>query len=330
MNPIGHFVDSSYPIYDGTGERLLGIEIEVEQCQNREWVDSVPNYLWSYTGDGSLRNYGCEFVSIPLPDERLGVALAYFYEAFRRHDYDANERTGIHVHVDVRDLTMEYVGGIIATYAVVEPLLMQYVGANREENIYCVPFYRADTDIPNIRQAITEGTPRWTYETCKYSALYLEPLNRFGTIEFRQAPTYTQRADLDYWITIIRKLVQFGAQRTVNEVIELTTRTTGEEFCRAVFGEEYDRLATFSAVPVDMLLDNCDSWAVVERLAAHTTQVVSADWQLTSLDVGGEPLSTYYANSTSEESRGLYNEPDPFELQYEVEMDDYYEDEEYE
>ena len=327
MTRIADHVLSPYSLYEGEGERLVGIEIEVEGCAPHtcEWAQRSP--YWNPVPDGSLREAGMEFVSEPLDGNTLPLALPQFFEAYRRHGYVSNTRTGIHVHIDVRDLEIANVGGIVATYAVVEPILMQYVGTDREENIYCVPYYRAYGDLELVCDMLEQDNPDYIRDTCKYSALYLQPLLRFGTLEFRHAPTWGNMEQLTMWIELIRKVVAYGSSRTATEVVEETTRCSGEEFARLVFTDLYNDVRRECAVDVDTLLDVCDSYLCAEMLLPCTYKV-EAGWATTALEVEGDSRRRYYLEAHSrmndfafpEISYGEeYHDEDPF---YE-EGDDY-------
>jgi hypothetical protein len=200
--------------------QLYGVEIEVENCHNVGWADEAG---WQVIGDGSLRGAGIEFISPPVEYATLKTMLMAYYHAHHENGYHANTRTGIHVHMDMRCRTLEQVAAICAVYAIVEPILFSMCGPEREECIYCVPWYRATEDIKLLRTVLDNPGQAAGHinATCKYAALYLEPLLRFGTIEFRQAPTFVTYEEMMLWVDAIRRLVVFGEYRkTPEEVLD--------------------------------------------------------------------------------------------------------------
>lgn len=208
----------------GTPERLrqlYGVEIEVEGCRNYDWA--LDGGQWRPVADGSLRGNGMEFITPPVEYARLKTMLMAYYQAHYDNGYIANARTGIHVHMDMRHRTLEQVGAICAVYSIVEPILFDICGADREEGIYCVPWYRATEDAKLLRKAMDEEDRHMSVDalmhTCKYAALYLEPLTRLGTIEFRAAPTFVTYEEMMIWVDAIRRLVTFGDYRGTPESV---------------------------------------------------------------------------------------------------------------
>jgi hypothetical protein len=106
----------------------------------------------------------------------------------------------------------------LGAYILAEPYLFAYVGMEREQNIYCVPWYldpQQYTVAAALCRDLTGGDPTIRMgdipelsAACKYSALNLLPLFRFHTIEFRHAPCY-ESAELTFkWFSIVEMLVE--------------------------------------------------------------------------------------------------------------------------
>ena len=53
----------------------------------------------------------------------------------------------------------------------------------------------------------------------KYTSLYTGPLSRFGTIEFRHAPTFSDQSQMLIWLRIIRDLMAYAQQHTAEEIV---------------------------------------------------------------------------------------------------------------
>jgi hypothetical protein len=216
--------------------QLYGVEIEVEQCTGvRKVRDLVER--WSVVEDGSLRNGGREFVSPPTAIDPLVSMIDGFYEAFHKCGWQASARTGVHVHMDMRPRTLDELGAIATLYALLEPALFQIAGAQRDQCIYCVPWYAAPNDALHLGALLNTVSARpdraaatfsrGVADTCKYSALYFEPLRRFGTIEFRAAPTYTTAAELIYWVQTLTRLVERGKELGTAEKVLIEADRSG-------------------------------------------------------------------------------------------------------
>ena len=210
-------------------ERRLGLEIEVEHVNRGvDWVRSTD--LWNVVGDGSLRDQGAEFVSTPLTVDELLPAVEKYYEFASDLGYKASIRTSTHVHINMQQYTLQQVGAVCALYSVVEPILFDILGQDRDECTYCVPWYRARgqatvarsmlgrRDLSRVRMEIDSGT-------CKYTALNLAALIRFGTLEFRAAPTFEDKMPLLSWVDTIMRLVDIGVEhKTAVTVVKAADR----------------------------------------------------------------------------------------------------------
>jgi len=200
-------------------DRMVGIEIEVEDFG---YDDPTP-IDWGSEEDGSLRG-GREFITDPTLMSDVPRIVDNFYDEFYRNRWTSSARTSTHVHVDMRDFNLEELRTSLVVYSLLEPAMMQHVGVLREANIYCVPWYRASSDVDIIAAYINSGAAHRTsmlYETCKYSALYLEPLRRFGTIEFRHAPTYLSGDTLKQWVNICHDVATSGIRFNLSQVIDI-------------------------------------------------------------------------------------------------------------
>lgn len=192
-------------------ERRFGVEIEVEHC--REWPQG---WWWQITEDGSLRNNGMEFLSPPATLAQIHDGIDRFYaEGFDVYGWKSSKRTGIHLHMDTSTLTMDELGAFLTAYAALEPVLFNVLcGPDREENIYCVPWYRAKEQALYVQGLMRdykaggrEVLLNACAQACKYNALYIEPLRRYGTVEFRGAPTFDSAAELHRLVTTFDTLL---------------------------------------------------------------------------------------------------------------------------
>ncbi|MCI0550231.1 MAG: hypothetical protein L0287_04700, partial [Anaerolineae bacterium] len=124
-------------------EWLLGLEIEVENVILAKYQEAVAltHYpIWNPKPDNSLRNNGMEFVSIPMKGTMVHKALHFLAHALGPK-IDFSSRTSVHVHMNVRDMTISQIAAIGVVYAAVERLLFKWVGKGREASIFCVPLY---------------------------------------------------------------------------------------------------------------------------------------------------------------------------------------------
>lgn len=182
-----------------------GIEIELENVRN---IDSVEIEPWGAVGDGSLRNMGMELLSRPIRTEVTLNRYLRRYTALRESmPWQDSIRTSTHIHLDGRGLNIPDIMKILGAYILVEPFLYRYCGPLREENIYCVPLYRADTLTDNLIRGVLNSTfITQVRSSCKYSGFYPAPLCSFGTLEFRMAPSFPTGNDVYLWVMALQHM----------------------------------------------------------------------------------------------------------------------------
>lgn len=212
---VGHICDGNSAPRD-VDHQLFGIEFEAEAVPNETTVTG-----FTKVADGSLRNRGAEFVTAPLSFERALNAIERFYNAAEICKFESSIRTSMHVHMDVRNDTYETMGGILSSYLLLEPLLFALCPPEREENIYCIPLYRAPSPLRLAKLGLQEGSRATLSTINKYSALNLRAMATFGTLEFRQAPLWDTREEAKMWLMVLSELVQVGRTLRGGELLDI-------------------------------------------------------------------------------------------------------------
>lgn len=161
---------------------LFGIEVEVENMYSHVPIE----YYWTVKEDGSLRNSGLEFTSIPLRGYQIPYAIRYLTAAlYRNNKPEFSNRCSVHVHLNVRDMTWNEIKTFVLLYSIFERHFFNIAGTKREESIFCVPLYKTD-QLKNLDN-FEEHAQEWY----KYSAINCGTIlgngvvPKFGTIEFR-------------------------------------------------------------------------------------------------------------------------------------------------
>ena len=235
-------------------EEGYGIELEAEGYDteaNRRLDSRSLSKHWTITEDGSLRNGGVEFVSRFLRPETLEQAVRHLY-ARTRKKWHPSIRTGVHVHCNMLGRTMEELRRVLAYYAFCEPVLFHLAGEHREENIYCVPWYRAPDEADNAVRGVLKHWLSFN-DACKYSALYTGPLRTFGTIEFRHAHTFDGPDQMLGWLLLVRAIANSWQY---SDPIELYAEGGTEAVLEAVFGSE---LLDTLGLPMDKAVELVNS-----------------------------------------------------------------------
>jgi len=226
---------SRFPALD----RHMGLEIEVENVifrddnistifrENLESSDILPSLFFKAVEDGSLRNYGLEFVSKPgLTGQEIlaGLDLLFNQTKLFRYTFDTSHRTSIHVHVNVLDLTYLQLKRLYLWYLILEPLFFSLSG-NRNRNIFCVPVTQTYFDfykfaISSNAVGFDNHLNRWK----KYCAFNMLPVPKFGTVEFRHHAGTNNSDVITNWMTFIYQffdVVVGEKDRSLNDTFDL-------------------------------------------------------------------------------------------------------------
>ncbi|MCI0560495.1 MAG: hypothetical protein MN733_18565 [Nitrososphaera sp.] len=226
-------------------EWLLGLEIEVENVNLSKYNEALASsgyHIWNPKPDHSLRNNGLEFVSIPMKGAMVHKAL-YFLAEVLGPKIDFSPRTSVHVHINVRDMTISQIASLGVVYAAVERLLFKWVGKGRATSIFCVPLYETHDLQGLFAAAMTLFNQPVSF---KYSALNFNTTCRnsglplYGTVEFRHLYGTLDANTIIDWINLIFCIKKFVMKRDlgsiVKQVCSLNTTSGYGQFLSEVFG----------------------------------------------------------------------------------------------
>ncbi len=201
---------------------FFGLEIEIEHITELP----SPEYYWRVTEDHSLRNFGREFISIPLRTKQIPYALEYLKDTLTLYNpnYIFSNRCSLHTHLNVRDFTKERLCIFIILYCLFENHFFNIAGTKREYNIFCIPLWKTN-QLPPYKK-LMEDLNIYTYWN-KYSALNCGSIlgspdnNKLGTIEFRHLYGTLDTDIIYHWINSILSLRE--ASLKINLDILLST-----------------------------------------------------------------------------------------------------------
>lgn len=231
-----YYKTTATPIADP--ETYVGLELEIENVP--EGLSNMGG-LFSIVADGSLRNNGKEAVTLPMRAKYVENLLTTF---FRKHaitqDANYSDRCSVHIHVNAQQFTVDQVRAITLTYQTVERLLFTFIGEDRENNIYCVPWYQAGFATGAMEKLLAD--PNANLRTWqKYTSLNLLPLRERGTFEFRHLRGTCDVNEIINWLNLCLSIVKFGrdnAYADVSKIImEMNTVSNYEQFIHSVFGQ---------------------------------------------------------------------------------------------
>lgn len=227
----------------------IGVEIEVENCVLPDnHLKSLLKYF-EVEEDGSLRNHGKELkFKIPLTGKHVVNSLRAAEKVCTDVGAVCNNRTGLHVHINARDMTIPQLLNYIILYVIFEEVLFEYCGKDRETNIYCSSVSSCEGSLEylsyltDVRQA-RERLPLMGPNNAKYSSVNIQNLSRLGTIEFRGHRGTFIANEIINWINLLLSMKSYAMEFAENpqELILKVSELGSYGFLAEVF-EEYSPL----------------------------------------------------------------------------------------
>ena len=220
---------------------IIGAELETENCPN--YGDTYQSLLaqvkFTVEGDNSLRGNAFEFISKPMQSTHFLAALEDYFKLTKFTDVNYSDRCSVHIHVNCTDMTMEQISTVSLLYTIVEDIIFEFVGNNRDTNIYCIPWNQCRNHfnlIDNFLRDSNYTLASWQ----KYTAVNLIPLASLGTMEFRQMHGTSDLGKLTQWVNIIGALFKYGKSHELKDLIAkvMTLNNTSqyEQFFTEVLG----------------------------------------------------------------------------------------------
>jgi hypothetical protein len=217
----------------------LGIEVEVENINGIRG----PQHSWTHTNDGSLRNNGIEFVSLPTKPEHIETAVSHLFDDVIPKTAHFSPRTSVHVHMNVRDLTFNQIFNVVLLYQCFEDLLYKFAGPERKKSIFCVPIGNTGYYTNLKTYCLARELISWS----KYTGLNLNPLRNYGTIEFRHLRGTRDKQVVFEWLHFLLSIYSFAISKTTEELETLIKDVSNSRDYSslgwAVFGPRFHRLA---------------------------------------------------------------------------------------
>ena len=207
---------------------LFGIEVEVEFPSGTREVHLDDNLRsdWRIVADGSLRNIGLEFISVPLPFPKARRSVHELLDYIDQFDPINTNRTSIHVHMNVSDLTQDQVLNTIILYSLLEDYFESFCGDSRSGNLFCLGTSYQDHYLTAIQENLVASNAnseaRWFHSRTlsKYSALNILSL-RNGTLEFRSLPNNHNISEVSNWLSALAVLRNVACKyKNVVKVLE--------------------------------------------------------------------------------------------------------------
>lgn len=241
MSKLKAYYDWKNPEFTDFNGFLAGIECEIESVIGlREDVEG-----FAAEADGSLRNNGVEYISLPMTRDHLIPQFKKLHANIRYRDKKEafTPRTSTHVHVNCRTLDLDQLKQLMLFYALFEEVFFAMVDPIRRNNIHCVPL--TETYLPNKYRADMRNVIKGWH---KYTAFNLLPIITQGTVEFRHLQGTDDPVLLDEWLTSIQNLWELCQASAITKDNIVSPRQISSWF-NDIFSHSQRALALEPALP---------------------------------------------------------------------------------
>jgi hypothetical protein len=251
----------------------IGLELELSDASALSFaVEPGDYYWWVSESDGSIRGRSpmeLKFTRNPRGQHGLSpleaeTALKQLTNLPRT---EVNDTCGLHVHIDVCDLTRPQLDNVVGLYLVVERVLYQYCGVDRADNNFCVPLHKA---LGSVAGAWAGGLSSFS-ESLRYGGLNLHAVRRFGTLEFRMHPGANDVAKIVDWINICAAIKEHGKNFEGPKTAYRRILGDVEAFMTDVFGSRAS-LLMYNTLQLDLERGLSDSKDMVLWKDVHYAQ----------------------------------------------------------
>lgn len=224
----------------------FGIEIEVEG-ENLVPTVASSQCPWKTEDDGSLRgrfpDQRAEYVlNKPIPYGRVKPALEYLEKHLKGSRLDFSFRTSTHVHVNVLELNEVQLMNFIYTYLLLEEPLVNFCGAQRVNNRFCLRLQDAeglrDCLVVLFSQGLKKIAGNLREDRIRYAALNLAALNKYGSLEFRSMRGTLDVKVLTTWVDALNSIREYAMRmQDPIAIYEEFTRNAPADFAQIVLGD---------------------------------------------------------------------------------------------
>lgn len=179
---------------------------------------------WKGVYDGSLRNFGVEYVfKEPLSYEAAMAALDDFGDKTSNVKFIQDAPgTSVHVHMNVLNDTPVVFATMICILTLFEGLLLEYSGPTRRSNLFALGHRNAEETRYNIHRvlsAIEDGEVNALMlreQDVKYAFMNLATLTKYGSLEIRSFRGTTDVRAIKEWVDILHRVYQYAKTPFLN------------------------------------------------------------------------------------------------------------------
>lgn len=216
---IGVYFGRKAPLGD------IGLEVEVEFPEGTIAQPIVSKNFWTTKPDGSLRN-GLEYVlRAPIKATELSAAVADFEAGTKGYQFIDSQRTSVHCHINVNQMTFDDLTRILTAYYAFENVFVAANDPSRAGNLFCLRGKDAEWQINEIIRCVRHG---WNVdypwiENARYSALNMCAPRTFGSLEYRFIEGTTDPKVIEFWAQTMYDFTVNTSKFDIEEQVKLVT-----------------------------------------------------------------------------------------------------------
>lgn len=237
----------SAPLVSVNKKGEVGLELEIEASRMPTEGDCATiiapstKAVWRGKADGSLRGENLEYVlSRPIMASEVPHMIHGLYDKFSSHRmrWNLSNRCSTHVHVNMGGKKINELTSIIALWTTLEDILVRWCGEERTSNHFCLTARDTDVNIVAWNNLLTKGNLSLP-DGCKYTALNLKTLLRFGSFEFRTMRASEKPEPIVDWAKFVHGLCSYASnnyqnpQFLANSLSEIGGQQIFVDICRS-------------------------------------------------------------------------------------------------
>jgi hypothetical protein len=201
----------------------IGIEVELEG----EGLPKRHTASWRVEGDGSLRGESIEMV-LKTPVKRISMQakLREFEKAIKGARIEDSGRAGIHIHINIQELTSRELAQFMCLYLVFENTLVEWCGQGRVGNLFCLRCEDAPGLLDQLQLAFkSEDWQHLNTDELRYASMNAKAVCTYGSLEFRAMRSTRDIRLISQWakmlLAIKDKAVKFNSPMEIVEGLSL-------------------------------------------------------------------------------------------------------------
>lgn len=245
----------------------VGVEVEVE---HRSAIGGLPaniSRIWDVVGDGSLRHNGAEYVMRrPKTIENAVKATRVLLRQVKKDneilDYG---RGGVHVHINVGDLTNKQLVNYIAIVHCLDDILTHNCGEYRRDNLFCLRVRQAPNVVDVVERFVNSEDYRvFNTDSIRYASVNLKAIATYGSIEFRAMRSDGDEDNLCTWMRTLLHLKQVAREiDNPGQVVYNLSNFGAETFVRELLGPFFDYYELYEGYENDLIdaMQLCQTYA---------------------------------------------------------------------